>query len=211
MKKRSAFTLVELLIVIAIIGILASLLLPAVGRVQINAKSGSTRTLLSQIESALNQYKAVYGFYPDFLEGKGRINLAEGTNTENLVKSLSAKNPDGTNLSNSDRVGLNRQNKSFLNFDQKSLIRSKNGAWRIVDAFNNPNIYIVVSTSGVIKEGYPTVKDGIPADEFKELVPDIGLGIRKNVILFTLKKDAFDNAKIERESFDFEAQNIFSW
>ena len=61
---RAAFTLIELLIVIAIIGILAALLIPVGGAIKENAKKRRAATELSQIETAIERYKAKYGFYP---------------------------------------------------------------------------------------------------------------------------------------------------
>jgi len=66
MRSRSAaFTLVELLSVIAIIGVLAGLLLPAIGRVRESARSGQCASNLRQIGAAFNLYAADNrGLYP---------------------------------------------------------------------------------------------------------------------------------------------------
>ena len=62
-----------------------------------------------------------------------------------------------------------------------------------------------MAKNGTIRRGYPTVADGIEESEFQELVPDLSMGIRKNVIMFTLKKD------MNKDGADYEAENIFSW
>ena len=66
-RRAGAFTLVELLAVIAIIGLLISILLPAVGAVRKAAKNTVSRSVLSSLQTALDNYKAdgrVGGGYP---------------------------------------------------------------------------------------------------------------------------------------------------
>jgi len=64
MRRRAAFTLVELLVVISIIGILAAFLLPLAGSVSRVKKVNTAQAELQQIETALESYKAKYGTYP---------------------------------------------------------------------------------------------------------------------------------------------------
>lgn len=63
--KRLAFTLIDLLVVIAIIGILASLLLPALGKAKAAAKQSHCANNLRQINLAAQMY--VEDFLPHFL------------------------------------------------------------------------------------------------------------------------------------------------
>jgi prepilin-type N-terminal cleavage/methylation domain-containing protein/prepilin-type processing-associated H-X9-DG protein len=60
----SAFTLIELLLVIAVIAILASLLLPALSRAAWSAKNTVCKNNLRQISLALSTYTSGYNAYP---------------------------------------------------------------------------------------------------------------------------------------------------
>lgn len=206
MKKRNAFTLVELLIVISIIAVMAGLLMPAISTAQVKAKKMTSKNFMVQLATAIERYKADYGFYPDILTEKDRVNLGEGNNSENLIKSLTGKNADGSRLSNPDRNKYNRRMISYIDFDNTTLVK-KDNKWRIVDSFGNPNIYVCVDKTGAgsIKKGYPLLTDGIAKGTLSELVPDTSMGIRKSVILFTLKKD------MNRDKADYDAENVFTW
>lgn len=86
---RRAFTLIELLTVIAVIGILAALLFPAFSAVKRHALINHATTEMAQLETAIDRYKAAYGFYPPdntnspvfnqlYYELTGTTNLAAG-------------------------------------------------------------------------------------------------------------------------------------
>jgi prepilin-type N-terminal cleavage/methylation domain-containing protein len=62
--RRRGFTLIELLIVIGIIGILISLLFPAVRGVIESARRQQTRQACKAIETAIKAYYNDYGRYP---------------------------------------------------------------------------------------------------------------------------------------------------
>lgn len=75
---RYAFTLIELLVVISIIGILASLLLPALARVKEQAKEAATKLEMKSLVAAIHQYQADYSRLPASQEAIAAANASAG-------------------------------------------------------------------------------------------------------------------------------------
>lgn len=76
MKKSSGFTLIEILVVIAIIGILASILFPVFSRARERARCVSCVSNLQQLSLALFQYTQDYdGLLPTTTVGSVGVNL----------------------------------------------------------------------------------------------------------------------------------------
>ena len=62
-NQRGGFTLIELMIVVAIIGILAAIAIPNFLRFQLKAKSSEGKVNLAAIRTAEESYFAEYGGY----------------------------------------------------------------------------------------------------------------------------------------------------
>jgi len=66
LKKREGFTLIELMIVVAIIGILAAIAIPNFIKFQLRSKAGEAKVNLAGIRTAEESYFAEAGTYMDF-------------------------------------------------------------------------------------------------------------------------------------------------
>jgi len=86
--SRHAFTLVEMLVVIAIIAILAAMLLPVLAGAKKAAQKKQAAMEISQIVSAIQQYDSVYGRFPV----PGEVQTAAGTGDFTYGGSVIASN-----------------------------------------------------------------------------------------------------------------------
>lgn len=90
--RRSGFTLIELLVVIVIIAILVGLLFPAIRGAVDTAKEAKVVVELSQIDSALVQFKTRFGITPPsfivlYEQGEGQGNPDWGVDTTSGLSS----------------------------------------------------------------------------------------------------------------------------
>ena len=64
LKKAKGFTLIEMLLVVAIIGFLVAILLPSVGGVGEGAKVRAAKADLRTLKSGIEVYYIAFGVYP---------------------------------------------------------------------------------------------------------------------------------------------------
>lgn len=79
LKLKKGFTLIELLIVIAIIGVLATLLMVNFVGVRQRARDAQRKSDLKQMQSALEMYRADNGTYPGTLPACNSVFSLNGT------------------------------------------------------------------------------------------------------------------------------------
>lgn len=85
-SRSRAFTLIELLTVIAIIAVLAALLFPLAGTVREQARSSSCMSNLHQLWVAASVYKQDEGEYPPALMGYATTEIVDPNNSTQLIQ-----------------------------------------------------------------------------------------------------------------------------
>jgi prepilin-type N-terminal cleavage/methylation domain-containing protein len=187
--RRSGFTLIEILTVIAIIGILAGVLLSVIQGAREKANKATTQAMYSQWAIAIGQYKSTYGFYPNLGAGYSvnedtYYNLDQGEVGENFVRALSGKSMDGSDLSDSERKSLNRKRQTFCEFPNSYYLESNPKKKKLADYTKNTKIRILLDTDR---------QTGIVLRELPENPKTLGLqeGNRLNakIFIYTLKSD----------------------
>lgn len=157
MKKNNAFTLIELLTVIAIIGILAGILIPTVGAVKTSANKARTKAQFSQWTAALTMFKQEYGFYPI----QDQIMTSNKINPGGFIAALSARDFKGNKAKDAAQATGNKKLISFYSFSDSDIYKDLNdGSVKelVIDAFRNSDIAIFVDYNG---DGKITSADGL--------------------------------------------------
>lgn len=139
-NARSAFTLIELLTVMAIIGILAAIIIPTISSARTSANKAKTKVLFQQLTIAMEQFRQEYGFYPNL----GAANkLSTAADTLALVRTLTGKNLDGTTVASVADLNGNTRRISFFTFSSDDL---QNGL--LTDPFGNTEFGLLWDKNG---------------------------------------------------------------
>jgi prepilin-type N-terminal cleavage/methylation domain-containing protein len=187
----SAFTLVELIAVLAVLGILAAILVPVVGRAQESARRARVKTQFAQWAVAIDGFRAEYGYLPNFaatttapLPSASRVNEVPGLFHQTLV----GRREDGAVPDLVRAQAANPRRVAFLNFGVDELGDGVNPPIR--DAFGNTDIVILVDRDG---DGLIPAPSPIPAvvsvETGRTLTPDAGAfpdgGVRAAVLFYS--------------------------
>ena len=69
MRRRSGFTLIEIMVVVVILGLLAALVVPRIGPQVAEAQRTTAQTQIRSLEDALEMYRLHNGVYPSTQQG----------------------------------------------------------------------------------------------------------------------------------------------
>ena len=197
-KLNKAFTLIELLTVIAIIGILAAIIIPAVGAARVAALKAKTKVQFNQWAVALQMFKTEYGYFPAIATNNKLDSVA-------FFGALTGKNYDGGIAT---KLSGNTKKLSFYSASDSEVSLAANGDavgsdGKLKDAFGNTDIAVFYDTDGdgVVKsnpDGLTNAKvtsiGGVPCDPSKSNKTfDTTKGVRSGVILYSAGKGTTDS------------------
>ncbi len=203
--KSDAFTVIELLTVIAIIAMLAAILIPSVNSARVSANKAKTRVQFSQWAAAIASFRSEYGYYPVF-DASNKVNGGITAAAEHpLHDVLAGHKRDGAALaSGSSAATQNRKLIAFYSFPESDFTDAASAAPGLLcDAFGTTDIAVLVDRNldGVINsvdygESLPTVAGIRPS------VSDFpATGVHAGVIFYSAAPGATADAP----------QFIFSW
>ncbi|SJZ86306.1 prepilin-type N-terminal cleavage/methylation domain-containing protein [Selenihalanaerobacter shriftii] len=103
-EGEEGFTLIELMIVIAVLGILAGIAIPKLGGVQDKAKEAALTTMGGTIRTGMEMYNAQEGDYPTVNDGRSISNFSELASALSVV-GVDLEAPDVLDTSTSTGTG----------------------------------------------------------------------------------------------------------
>jgi prepilin-type N-terminal cleavage/methylation domain-containing protein len=203
-RRACGFTVIELLAVIAIIGILLAILIPSVASARTTANKARTRAQFNQWAAAIELFRSEYGYYPAF-DSTFKVN-GGATATGHLFHDLlAARKRDGSALAVDEAAAL--QNKKLIRFhvfaETDFADAGSADAGLLCDAFGTTDIAVLIDRNldGVINtddygSDLPAVNGSRPtANDFPTA------GLRAGVVFY----DALPGSSDENPAF------IFSW
>ncbi len=142
LRRRAGFTLVELLTVIAIIGILAGILIPTVSFAIKSARSAKSKVQLANLVSMCEMYHQEYKYWPTF---SIQVSASKDTvfrlreNAPRFVRIMTGKPDTGD-------AQYNKRSIPFASFKDTDLTSDPNSVTP-VDAFLNDDLFLIYNTN----------------------------------------------------------------
>jgi prepilin-type N-terminal cleavage/methylation domain-containing protein len=140
------FTLIELMVVISIIAVLASLSVPVIGRALLSSKRSKAQTEVASLATAIRAYFNEYSRFPH--QSLGTAEYLDGNS--DLINVLRAIDGEGNS-----QHGFNRKRIVFLEVSDASLSRNSDGEVEanpdMVDPWGQPyRVVVDINFSGSI-------------------------------------------------------------
>ena len=161
--RTKGFTLIEMLTVIAIIGILAGLIIPAASKARRDAAISKAKATISALETALSMYYTDYGAYPP---STAAANQANGNSFLPDASGIIGRDVATTGDNNLvDMLTLTTKGGPYMKFRAEDLLKTGTGAstrYVLKDSWGRAYIYINRSGyTGIIAGPYHPYFDAI--------------------------------------------------
>lgn len=180
--KSRAFTLIEILCVLAVVGTLAGLLLPGFNGARRKAEAARTRTQFAQWTAAIEAFRSEYGCYPQFAADH-LVNGGATTTDHPFHDVLAGRHRDGSALAaGSDPALQNRRALAFCTFSDTWFSDAK----LLQDASGQTAIAVLVDRDldGVIGAGVDYVSLPIVAGQVPTEADFPAVGVRAGVVFY---------------------------
>ncbi len=142
-RGARGFTIVELLVVIAVIGVLTAIAFPVLAGVKRGQKSKATKLLIENLKLKIEEYAADFGDYPP--SNPKVLGLpSNGTNDgiECLVRCLTTKRKKGPYYEAPEEQLKNTDSDKLVSGNPTDSVMTTRELFELVDAFGNPLVYI---------------------------------------------------------------------
>jgi len=191
---QQAFSLIELLAVITIIGVLAALVIPTVTAVHVSVDRVRTRVQFEQWTAACAQFRQEYGYLPALGVGN---KLRTAADTLGFVRMLSGRNLDGSEVEAMADLMGNTKRITFHAFADSELTGGL-----LTDAFGNTEFGVLwdVDGDGLVKPGIDGLAPSVQSAGGMSLAPSSAdlpaSGVRAGVIFYSAGRGAVDSGLI---------------
>jgi prepilin-type N-terminal cleavage/methylation domain-containing protein len=146
-RRRGGFTVIELLVVLAVVSLLAAILIPAVASSRLAANSARTRTQFAQWSAAIESFRSEYGFYPVF-DSTNKVNGGVTETDHPFHDVLAGRRRDGTALELGSLAAQNKKRVSFHTFTPSDFGDLSADVGLLCDGFGNTDIAVLCDRNG---------------------------------------------------------------
>ena len=138
--RPSGFSLVELLTVIAVIGLLVGILVPTTTAARTAARRARTKVQFGQWVAAMDQFRQEYGFYPPVDGGSGGKIVPDI-----FAGALTGQPLTATTPATESQLAGNVRRLRFYHISEGELSASRT---ELVDGFGNTDIAVIYDKNG---------------------------------------------------------------